>query len=47
MHAAGLTAACMLDVEDVAGRKAAAIPGIETTPDAPKAGWYDRPMRWA
>ena len=47
MHAAGLTAACMLDLEDVAGLKAAALPSIETTPDTPKAGWYDRPMRWA
>jgi hypothetical protein len=37
----------MVDVEDVATLKAVALSGNGSGPDAPNAGWYLRPMRWA
>jgi hypothetical protein len=45
--AAGLSAACIVGIEDGMAVKAAALPADAATADTGSSGWYDRPMRWA
>lgn len=46
-HAASVSAACLVGVEDVRARNGIPLPGTEPGSDMQNAGWYDRPMRWA
>lgn len=46
-HAASVSAAYLVGVEDARARNGVALPDNEARADMQNAGWYDRPMRWA
>jgi Hypothetical glycosyl hydrolase 6/Beta-galactosidase trimerisation domain len=46
-QAGGLSAACFVGFDQAAAMGAVAMPDSKTKAGAQKAGWYDRPMRWA